>query len=78
MRSFSHYDVLPLQKRGLEKVVAMLKGCTKSVGIVLTWKLDVLAIMNGGTKEFSPLKWVRGHRQIYCLEEVVQKVPCTP
>ena len=51
----------PLQKgRGAKKVSAMLKGWkeggTKSVVVVLTWELKVLAISKGATKGFNPLK----------------------
>ena len=49
-------EVLPLQKGGAEKVLAMLKGGTTSFEVVLTWELEVLAIVMGGTKSFHPLK----------------------
>ena len=49
---------LPLQKVGAEKVLAVLKGRggTNSFVVVLTWELEVLAILMGGTKSFHPLK----------------------
>ena len=46
----------PYKKRGgTEKVLAMLKGGTSSLGLVLTWELEVLAILKGA-KSFHPLK----------------------
>ena len=35
---------------GAEKDLAMLKGYTKGFELVLTWKLEVLAIPKGGQK----------------------------
>ena len=53
---------------GAEKVSAMLKGGTKSVGGVFTWYLQVLAILKrlggGGAKTFHSLKR-RGREQFY-------------
>ena len=55
-------EVLPLQKGGTEKVLAILKvvggggGCTKSFRVVLTRVLEVLTILEGGTTAFHPLK----------------------
>ena len=46
----------------------MLKGGTKSFEVVLTWELEVLAIlMGGGRKKFPPFK--RGVQKVLpCLE----------
>ena len=41
---------------GVEKVVVMPKGGTASFEVVLTWELEVLAILTGGTKSVHPLK----------------------
>ena len=51
-----------MKRRVSEKVLAMLKagrggGTVKtSFGVVLTWELEVLAILKGGAKGFRPLK----------------------
>ena len=47
---------LPLQKGGLEKVYAMLKGCAKSFEVVLMQELEVIAILKEGTENVNPLK----------------------
>ena len=54
-------EVLPLQKRGeRKKVLAVLKGGggTTSFEVVLTWELEVLAIVmwGGGAKSFYPFR----------------------
>ena len=44
--------MISLQKGGREgQVLAMLKGDTKSFGIVLKWEFEVLAKMKGGTQK---------------------------
>ena len=49
-------EVLPLQKREWKNVLAMLKwGDKKSFEVVLTWRLEVLAIVMGGAQKFSTL-----------------------
>ena len=41
----------PYEKRGgAEKVLAMLQGSTQSFEVVLTWELEVLAILMEGCK----------------------------
>ena len=53
-------EVLPLQKGGrLEKSFSRAErgGGTKCFAVVLTWELEVLAIvMGGGRKQFPPFK----------------------
>ena len=47
----------------------MLKswGDTQSLEVVLTWELEVLAILKGDAKNFSPFK--RGAQKVlHCLE----------
>ena len=51
------HEILPLRKDGggAEKVLAMLKGGTKSFEVALTRELEVLAIvMGGGAEYFRP------------------------
>ena len=53
-------------KMGAEKVLVMLKGgggAQKSFEVVLTWELEVLAILMGGTYSFHLLKG--GHEKFY-------------
>ena len=64
-------EVLPIRKGGGQKVLAMLKGATKSFEVVLTQKLEVLAIVMGGSiKSFQPLKGGRGRTKLYPLLKV--------
>ena len=44
------------EKWGAEKVLAMLKGGTKSFGVVFTQLLEVLAILKRGRKMFPLFK----------------------
>ena len=46
----------PYEKWGVQKVLAMLKGGTKSFKVVLTRELEVLAILMGAAKGFHLLK----------------------
>ena len=46
----------PYKKGVSEKLLAMLKGGTRSFDVVLTQELEVLAILMGGTKGFHLLK----------------------
>ena len=64
----------------MEKVSAMLKGGggrgwgTTSFGLVLTWELEVLAILcKGGAQSFHPFKR-REQKILPCLVGGVQKV----
>ena len=51
----------PYKKGGGEKRFSHPEGgCTKGFGVVLTRELEVLTILEGGTKGFQPLK--RGHK----------------
>ena len=43
----------------------MLKGDTKSFGIVLKWEFEVLAIMKGGTQKSTLCFRVGGRKQFY-------------
>ena len=57
----------PPKRGGAKKVLAMLKGDTKCFEVVLTRDLEVLAIVMGGGKMFSPFK--RGSAQVLpCLD----------
>ena len=38
---------------------------TNSFGLVLTWELEVLAILKGGAKSYYPLKGGGGHERFY-------------
>ena len=56
----------PAKKRGggTEKVLDMLKGGTTPFDVILTWELEVLAILMGvGAKSFHPLKG--GRKRFY-------------
>ena len=60
-----HVKFYPYEKRGEEKVLAMLKEGrgTTSFEVVLAWVLEVLVIVMGGTK-FPPFKR-GGHKKFY-------------
>ena len=62
-------------KREAEKVLGMMKGRgTISFGVVLTEKLEALAILEeGGTKKCIPLK--SGDERFYIVFKGMQKVP---
>ena len=48
-------EVFPLQKGGKDKALAIMKRVgTKSFGLVLIQKLEVVAILKGGRKMFPP------------------------
>ena len=66
-------EVSPQQKGGAEKVEAMLKGGTQSFEVVLTWELEVLAIVigGGGAKSSDPLKG--RHKMFYPVLRGVRK-----
>ena len=55
-------EVLPLQKKGGADFFFSCAeggggGCTKSCEVVLTWELEILAIViGGGAKSFHPLR----------------------
>ena len=49
-------DVLPLQKGGMENVLAMLKKGHKTIWVVFTWLIEVLLMLKRGTKRFHLLK----------------------
>ena len=65
-------DVLPPQKAGADKVLAMMKdggGGTTSFEVVLTQKLEVKACSEGGANSSQPLKKGGGYKKLYCLEQ---------
>ena len=62
-------EVLPLQKGGTQTVLAILKRGTDSFEVVLTWELEVLAILIGGANSSRALKGGWGARTVLpCLE----------
>ena len=64
-------EVLPLPKGGAEKVLAMLKGGggggTTSFEVVLTWELEVLAIVMGVREKLPPFKKGGGRKKSFKL-----------
>ena len=59
-------------KSGVEKSFSHARGeGTNSFEVVLTWELEVLAILKGGTKSFHPLKW--GWEKFYTVLRWTQK-----
>ena len=41
-------------KRRLESFKQAERGRTKRFGVILAWELDILSILKGGTKRFTP------------------------
>ena len=58
-------EVLTLQKRQAEKLLAILKGGHKCFGVVLTQVLGILTILIGGHKRFPPFEKGGGHETFY-------------
>ena len=78
-------EVYPYRKWGLKKHSAMLKGagggggrCRKGVQVVLTWELEVLAILNGGQTCFHLFREGEVESSTLSLEGGAQNVSYPP